>query len=493
MDWQSLQKGMPRDKDLPARAFRLTTLGTILGGQQYAHLKHAFADEMNGAGEYIPLGTRRPSVRSSILRTVVHDSVSLLCSEGHFPTIHSEDKATCDAMAAWVKTSHLNATFADAATRGSVGSVALLFRVLRHKPFVTVMPTACMTPEWDPQDPDTLIKVTERYKASVADLRTRGYAIPATMLDDKMWFQRTWTAKDETWFLPQSLQDAADGKKPRRDTERSVAHGLGFLPIVWVRNLPGGDGVDGECTFEAAIDTVIEVDYQLSQAGRGLKYAADPRLVIKDPVGLDKPITGGAANTIELGSGESDAKFLEINGTAAGAVLEHVRYLRGIALEAIHGNRADHDRLSAAQSGRAMELMCQSLIWLSDQLRTSYGEGALLQLARMFCAASTKVKGGLIVGETKVSGLKADGLSLVWPAWFTPTAHDRQETGMTLDTLVTRSIISEQTATRLIAGDLDIEDVAAERALIDAEQAAADARLAAQPGVQTKATESISD
>ena len=50
-----------------------------------------------------------------------------------------------------------------AATRGSVGSVALLFRVLRGRPFVSVLPTAFLTPVYDPESPDTLISVTEPY------------------------------------------------------------------------------------------------------------------------------------------------------------------------------------------------------------------------------------------------------------------------------------------------------------------------------------------
>ena len=46
----------------------------------------------------------------------------------------------------------------------------------------------------------------------------------------------------------------------------------------------------------------------------------------------------------------------------------------------MHGNRANADRLTAAQSGRALELMNQGLVWLADNLRISYGEGALLSL-----------------------------------------------------------------------------------------------------------------
>ncbi len=487
MDWQALQASMPKDADLPPRAFRIAALTATLEGRHYDHLRHAFSDEISGAGEYIPLGSRRPSVRAGICRTVVDDSVALLFSEGHFPVVHASTKATIDAVAAWSKDRKLNEVMADAATRGSVGSVALLFRVLRSKPFVSVLSTAFLTPTWDPEDPDSLLKVTERYKVRGSDLVAQGYSVAADAGNEQYWFQRTWDATEETWFLPQKVSDAREGKQPVRDTEKSVVHGLGFLPIVWIRNLSGGDDVDGACTFEAAISTSVEVDYQLSQAGRGLKYASDPRLVIRDPGGQDKPLTGGAANAIVLSDPTAEAKFLEISGEAANAVLEHVKFLRHTALEVTHGSRADPDKLAAAQSGRAMELLNQPLVWLADRLRTSYGEGALLSLMRMLCAASRKVVGGLVIGGTKVSNLSADGLSLRWPAWFAPTASDLQATATTMVSLTGAGILSEQTATRVVAPALDVEDVAAERKLILTEVEAEQAR-AKDAAAQIKAT-----
>ena len=490
MDWQSLRAGMPRDQDLPPRAARILALGAVLEGQHYDHLKHSFSDELSGAGEYIPLANRRPSVRTGICRTVVDDSVALLFSEGHFPAIHVSAPATVAALAAWVKERRLNELLADAATRGSVGSVAMLFRVLRGKPFVSVLSTSYLTPTWDPEDPDSLLKVTERYKVKGSDLRTQGYFVPPEADSQAFWFQREWTADDETWFLPLSIADAREGKQPERDAERSLTHGLGFLPVVWIRNLPGGDDVDGGCTFEAAISTAIEVDYQLSQAGRGLKYASDPRLVIRDPGGQDKPLTGGAANAIVLSDPTAEAKFLEISGEAANAVLEHVRFLRHTALEATHGSRADPDKLAAAQSGRAMELLNQPLIWLADRLRTSYGEGAFLSLCRMLCMASSRVQDGLLIGGQRYRDLSPDGLALVWPAWFQPTAADQLQTATTLTTLTAGGILSRQTATRIVGPSLDIEDIDAERTLVTKETAQADAR-AQTLAAQVKATETL--
>src|SRR6202167_3148864 len=135
------------------------------------------------------------------------------------------------------------------------------------------------------------------------------------------------------------------------DEARSVPPALGFVRCVWIRNLPGpsasGDPNDGACTFRAAIDTSIEIDYQLSQAGRGLKYSSDPTLLIKEPAGLAGRMVLGAADALVV-SEKGDAKLLEIGGTASQAVIDYVRILRELALESVHGNRASADRLTDA-------------------------------------------------------------------------------------------------------------------------------------------------
>lgn len=122
-----------------------------------------FCDEVNGAGEYIPLRMRRPSLRGGLCRGVVDDSVSLLFSEGHFPSVHSADKATVEALSALIKERALNEVMVEAATLGSVGSVAILLRVLSGKVFFSAMSTAFLTPTWNPEDPDQLVSVTECY------------------------------------------------------------------------------------------------------------------------------------------------------------------------------------------------------------------------------------------------------------------------------------------------------------------------------------------
>jgi Phage portal protein, SPP1 Gp6-like len=444
------------DNDYPPRVRRLMILDSVVDGTLYDVLPYHFHQERTEAGEYIPLRQRRPSVRYPLCRIVVEDSVSLLFSEGHFPTIDSTDPVVRAIFANIIKETRLNLTMTQAAMSGATGSVALLLRVLKGRIFVDVLDTMYLTPTWDPSAPDTLVRVDERYKVSGANLLRNGYAVDDP--DAQYWFARSWDNDSETWFQPVPV-----GKQlpPTVDTARSVSHKLAAVPIVWIKNLPGspttGDNNDGACTFAAAMHTQVEIDYQLSQVGRGLKYSSDPTLLLKDPSLPDGELIRGAGNALIV-SEKGDARLLEIGGTASAAVIEYVRTLRELALESIHGNRASPERITAAQSGRALELLNQGLIWLADNLRTSYGETGLLQLARLIVRASQRYT--LVVLGAPIEPLDPGAsLSLKWPRWYPSTADDRQKDVQSLTSLVTAGCISRETALKAIAACYDIEYV----------------------------------
>ncbi len=260
---------LPDDVDYSARSRQLTIYQKLLDGSFYDALPYEFHEERTSSGEYIPLRQRRPSVRYGLARLVVEDSVALLFSEGHFPAFDSPDAAVRDALTAVAREVRLNSVMVEAGLRGSIGSVALLLRVLRGRVFVDVLDTPYLWPQWAADAPDTLCRVVERYKVGGADLAAQGYAVADR--GAAYWFQRVWDSEFERWYEPLAVGSAGP---PIEDASRTVRHGLGFVPVVWVKNLPGGAGVDGACTFRSAIDTSIEIDYQLSQAGRGLKYGA---------------------------------------------------------------------------------------------------------------------------------------------------------------------------------------------------------------------------
>ena len=423
--FQTICDLVPSDPDVSVRARRLDIMRRVLEGTLYDVLPYEFHQERSASGEYIPLRQRRPSVRYAMARVVVEDSVALLFSEGHFPRVASGDAAVEAALGAVFRECRVNQVMVDAAIRGSIGSTAILLRILKRRMFLSVLDTVWLTPVWDPEAPDTLLRVVERYKVPGGDLAAAGYEVADTA--QTYWFMRSWDAESETWFVPQAV---GSGAAPEVDAGRSVRHGLGFVPIVWIRNLPGGVEPDGACTFRAAIESSIEIDYQLSQAGRGLKYSSDPTLLIKEPAGIEGEIVRGAGNALVV-SEKGDARLLEIGGTAAGAVLDYVRVLRELALESVHGNRADASRLSAPASGRALEMMNQGLVWLADNLRVAYGEGGLLPLCRMMLRAGARypvLVGGVALGELDAGA----ALKLVWPSFYPSSSAERAQDAATL-------------------------------------------------------------
>ncbi len=98
---------IPRDLHYPARVRTLDILKRVLDGKLYDVLPYQFHEERSAGGEYIPLRKRQPSVRYALCRIVVEDSVSLLFSEGHFPTIDCADRTIRAALADIAKESRL--------------------------------------------------------------------------------------------------------------------------------------------------------------------------------------------------------------------------------------------------------------------------------------------------------------------------------------------------------------------------------------------------
>ena len=472
------------DADLPERTWTLDVRRRMLNGTLYDVLPYRFHQEHSPAGEYVSVTKRAPSIRSNIARLVVEDSVGLLFGEGRFPAIVCEDVETAEDMAELVKETGLNRVMLDAAIHGSIGSVVVHMRILSGRLFFDVLDTLFLTPEYDPVAPDTLIRVAEQYKVRGDVLREQGYTIADDDVLADFWFRREWDAAAETWFLPWRVKSVLPPAPPQPDPSRTVWHGLGFVPMVWIKNLPGGDGVDGLCTFRAAAETIVELDYLLSAGHRALMYQAAPRLVVKEPADQDGLRLGPGDALIV--SEKGDAKMLEISGNASAAIVEYAAALRERALEAVHGNRSNADKLSAAQSGRALEMLHQGLIALADNLRASYGEYALLRLLKMVVAAAQKMP---MTVEGRAVSFSDKPLSLRWGPWFTPTQSDKQAQAGTVVSLRNGGIMARETAVSVIADNYDIEDVAAEVAKIAADEAAADARTAAMAAAQVKATE----
>ncbi len=211
--FETICQQIGNDADYAERVRRLDILQRVLEGRLYDVLPYEFHEERGAGGEYIPIRRRRPSVRYPLARIVVDDSVSLLFGDGHFPAIDCADLRARTVLGDMARETGLNGVMLEAARAGSVGSVAIWMRVLRGRVFFRVLDSKFLAPEWDPEEPDRLLRVVERYKVSGSLLAQRGY-------DDcepqgLYWFTRSWDDAAETWFLPSSSRQCAPAARGR--------------------------------------------------------------------------------------------------------------------------------------------------------------------------------------------------------------------------------------------------------------------------------------
>jgi hypothetical protein len=210
-----------------------------------------------------------------------------------------------------------------------------------------------------------------------------------------------------------------------------------------VKNLPTEDDengtLDGFCTFNPIIDINIEIDYQLSQLGRGLKYNADPEIALKEPIephdGRGVNVVRSSSRKIEV-SEKGDVKLLEMQGGGMKIQLEYIEKLRNFALETLRGSRKDPQRaLSHAQSGKLAEMLEDDLVSLVSELRTSYTCGMLLPMTIKMVVAMKKHR----MGGSEVKRITADdllSLKYEWGPWFPPTSTDIYQVAEASDKLV---------------------------------------------------------
>lgn len=469
-----------RDTDYPERCFELMLLRKFLDGTAYDILQYPFVctTKKTGIGEgvysveKIPMSQRRPSVISTLCGTVVDDSVSFLFGEGRFPKVKFSDEKTQEIIDDLIYRTLLPAAMIDVATDGSVGSGVLLIKLINSGIYYESLCAEYLTPVFDSSNPNLLTKLTQKYKVKGADLASQGYVIKNPLMD--YWYMREWDSVNENYYVPWCAEDTANKEfKPKIDKERSLAHNLGFLPAVWIKNLSGGDFIDGKCTFIKGITTNIQLDYQLSQCGRGLTYSQEPLLFYKNPNILENGQIKIGDGTVLVGGENSDAKMIEINGDGCMAAMAYQEALRKIVLENIHGNRSVPEKSGFSQSGKALEMLHHPLILLASRLRSTYGEVGLVNIIKMILKIISKKE--VFINGKRIKSNDIDlnsSVSLQWPQWFDESPEDKYRTAMTLGELKNSGIISQETAVTTIANIYNIENTEEEIQKINTEQAA---------------------
>jgi len=524
------------------RQKRLYVLDLVRRREHYAALELSDFDEQGGKrfgakSEYKPLKDRRPAIRFDIPGIIVRDSVSMLFSEGKFPSVIFEEDSDTDAAQSIIDKANLRSVMKDAATIGSDGSVCIVPEVFlddenpgQYVLFVDVWPAYECEPIFKWNAPGKLMSVRRTWEVNKDAVVADGYDYDKlvdfwrkycrknqifTAQDDtkfkpeqfKRWFLRRDLGKNENvWYTPTPalVYERSQWDDWQRDDERCVKHSLGFVPAIWIFNLGGGKWPDGMCQFEAAIDNSLMLDRVLSQGAQAIITAGSPILAISKPggnrafgndeggsafSGSAPPVSPDDILEVEESNG---AWLVQMSADSTIALEAYVRLVRALSIENCGGSRISEESLTGARSGYAMELLNQALIWLGENLRLSYGEPGLIALITMIGKLNAKFPIDVLSDVTFNPEAKLQEIS--WGEFYSPTGADKLAEVQAITGAMEGGLIDHETAIANAGYMFDVTDIQdmlqkteaeakdRQQAEVDAQVTVASAKGAQKPG-----------
>jgi len=434
------------------REARFNRASAYYWGKQYEDLEPWDTPEK-------PLREKRPSIQIGLTRKAVNRINAHLFGEGHAPTWKSEqeDKDINEALADVVSASGLRRRYLEIGRLGCLhGTVAVGFYVFDDGRIDTeIINAGKAEPKFGRDDRamaielgiafDELLELIEYWRTFKDDEET-GERV-------ETWHRRDWTVNATIEYFPVA-GPISEKVKWKEDAEATVTHGLGFVPAEWITPIDVAHDIDGAPLVEdVEFGLEDEVNYTLSQTGRGIRYNQEPTLLFVgvDPAN-DAAIRRGGNNTLLVqndpgdASGKADAKLLEMNGTGSASAMDYTRMVRNLFNEIVQVVDHDPAQFIGAASGVALERLLYPMVLLVQNLRPGYEEGLGRLLLKMLRAT----------GASKADDTR---ISAVWPPVVEPTAVDLREHSAAIVQLYELGLIDRQKAIEYLAPFLDIEDV----------------------------------
>lgn len=425
MAFREIMEGLDLPKGASDHYRLLEALGRMLEGTFYDDIEFSFEQEVRGNDKkHIPLRERRPSTDFNLAYEITQDTLAELFGDEQFPLVQvlkngtPDDNGTAE-LQNLIEANELDLIASDGYEEGVVGAVAIvLHRSPEGAPFYDVLPAKWCEPLYSGDYSNKIIGLIVTYPLAreVVERLFPDFYKDTENQDDNYWYRYVVGAVETIDYMP--MTDRRFQHLGEKDDKGNVIafvelkredHGFkGRAPIVYTKNLRGKRRqMVGPALWYPIRNLCVEIDYTLSQAGRGLRYAADPMLFVRRgdmfggsggtaPVGYqprnEKPAAGmatvvgengamvkGVTQTLEGGPG-SDAKLLEISANGIAEEREYAKDLREYALEVVGGMKARSEHVKGAASGKAIDKQSKPLRRLVRRQRRPYGDGMLLEL-----------------------------------------------------------------------------------------------------------------
>lgn len=510
---------------------------------------------LDASGEQVPLRERKPCVIYPLPKAAVNQATRFTFGEGRFPAIKAEPVEPEDALSPEMA---LSEDEAEALTK----FVSEICRQLRLKSAALGMMrdglsrgTCCVVLGLRkgkfvldrPDAKDCHVEFVDGDPRGEVERLVWCYRFdkPVKLKDGSFVTKTFYFRRDITRERFVVYRDAEPPEIPgtpvrwEEDEDASVDHGLGFCPVVWIRNAPGEcAAVDGTSLYRDLEDEFDALNFALSQRHRGVHFFGTPQ-AYETGVGEDeKPgIVGRTSRPPKEVEGDAYAKgnrekhrmgparmyrpdmiwsfkgpaqlgILETSGRAFEVATKHVADIRSRILEAIDVVLLDPTTVAGKGeiSAKALQILFYPLLALVDELRELWWEDGIERILsmclRMVAVRARRAAEGeerlLLVGVDRVAPilercfLDTPGgrmwipprLTPAWGDYFSPSNSDVKEAVDAADAAKQAGLIKPETASRHVAAYFGVHDVEAE-----AEDANADALHAAKKRLDEMAEE----
>jgi hypothetical protein len=498
------------EANLSPRYHRLDKLERYVEGTQYDGRK-SFWDES------VPVFERAPCFVYPIFQHANQSNTDLCLGEGKFPAItalSNEDDAAFDDqfgldeeqseildrfILGIEKQASLRSVCRESLNAAQSCGTAVAIGGIRNGRLVvdTTKAKWCKAEHDETTGAVTSLEIRYPYLEEYKDERENKWALRC------MLYRRVIDTEFDTTYLPAKADE--EGREPNwvADKSKTLAHGLGFCPVLWYRFLKPCstvNDIDGEPPHRHLLDECDALNFAISLRHRGAMYASSPQYI---ETGVDKgynpapmgrmaevvigggidPITGatmpsyvtpasGKEAARQTGPGViwtyenegSDVKLLTLPGDALDPADNNCRDLRAKIAEGLCVVFTDTENTlrTVDISGRALREMHKKQTEHCDQIRDDFGNHFLLPLVDMLLRiVLAKPKGLYLSGVKKVlpilakfnaqieggtSQWFAPALELDWGEYFPLTGLDKQQDIMAVTAAKEAKLITHETA-----------------------------------------------
>lgn len=517
-----------------ARHRRLDRLDRYFRSAQYEGLPDWWTGVGPGKHEPVPLRERAPCVIYPLPKAAVNQATRFTVGEGRFPSIKVEPAKADDALSPEMALSadeadvltklaseiqrqlRLKSVSLDLMRRGlSVGTVVPIVQIRDGKFCVDLAHARDCWPEFVGGDPEGEVERLVwcyRYEREVV--------LPdGSIVNRTFWFRRDITRTHfVAYFEARTPEIPGMPVQWKIDDERSVEHGFGVCPVLWIRNMPAEhSSLDGVSLYQDLDEEFDALNFALSQRHRGVHYFGTPQAYETNVGEEEKPgmtgRTSRAPKEVEVDQyahqmgargqsqakarmlrpdsiwsyrGEAELGVLETSGKAFEVATKHVADVRARILEAIDVVLLDPTTVAGKGeiSAKALAIMFAPLLALVDELRESWWERGFERILSL-CLRIVATRGRALTerGQRLLLPGIARALPIldrcwldtpdgrVWigprltPSWgdyFSAGPADVKSAVDAADAAKQAGLIRPETATRYVAPYFGVHDIAAE-------------------------------